>query len=186
MAEEATDRLSLMKPLKQMWVTGDLLSLADTLERGAVVLVLDLPAKKVPWLAFNRDGESIGYQLGLGNRPMAWFYRPAAWPVWNHENRRVARFWTADGGLDTDAIEALRSRRLDRLEVIEPSTEELAKQLHEELAVSRDHLRSVTEGYWDRDWRRQHKGYDSSPEDHLWRAAAAVSEILDALDELEK
>ena len=54
-----------------------------------------------------------------------------------------------------------------------------------ELPVSRGHLRTVVERYWDRDWRREHKGYDESPEDHLWRAAAAVSEMQDALDKLE-
>ena len=39
--------------------------------------------------------------------------------------------------------------------------------------------------YWDGDWRGEHKGHGESPEDHLWRAAAAVSEMQDALDELE-
>jgi broad specificity phosphatase PhoE len=52
--------------------------------------------------------------------------------------------------------------------------------LRAELAVSREHLRSVLEGYWDRDWRRRHKGYGESPEDHLWRAATAVEEMRDA------
>jgi len=53
------------------------------------------------------------------------------------------------------------------------------------LPVSRRHLRAVVDRYWDRDWRREHKGYDESPEGHLWRAAAAVAEIQDALEELE-
>lgn len=60
-----------------------------------------------------------------------------------------------------------------------------ARQLHAELPVSRRHLRAVVDRYWDRDWRREHKGYDESPEGHLWRAAAAVAEIQDALEELE-
>jgi hypothetical protein len=190
MAEVAADRLSLVEtgigwPLKEMWVTGDLLSLAESLEAGAVVLVLDLPSDEVSWLALNSTGEWIGHELRLGKRPMLWCYRPAALPVWNYQNRRVARFWTAENGLDPNTIEALRSRRLDRLDVIEPSTEQLVKQLREELAASRDHLRSVIDNYWDRGWRRRDKGYDQSPEDHLWRAATAVSEMLDALDDLE-
>ena len=37
----------------------------------------------------------------------------------------------------------------------------------------------------DRDWRRAHKGLDESPEDHLWRAARAVADLLDALDAAE-
>ena len=50
--------------------------------------------------------------------------------------------------------------------------------------MSRRYLRQVLAKYWDLDWRREHTGYDESPEDHLWRAATAVSEITDALDEL--
>jgi hypothetical protein len=38
--------------------------------------------------------------------------------------------------------------------------------------------------YWDRDWRRKHKSYDEPPDVHLWRAAQAVTEITDALEEL--
>lgn len=81
-------------------------------------------------------------------------------------------------------IEALRSRRLDHLTVVEPSVDELAEQLREELAVSRRHLRAVLDSYWDNNWRRHHKGPDHSSEDHLWRAASAVTDISDALDEL--
>jgi hypothetical protein len=190
MAEEATDGLRLRKteigwPLEELWVTGDLLGLTDTLEVGSVVLVLDVPPDEMPWLARHPVGEWVGGQLGLGKRPMQWCYRPLAWPVWNHENRRLVRFWSASSGLDAAVIEALRSRRLDGLSIAEPDTDGLIAQLREELLVSRRHLRSVVDGYWEPNWRRTHKGYDESPEDHLWRAAVAVSQILDALAELE-
>jgi hypothetical protein len=188
MAEVASERLRLRDtevgwPLEELCVSGDLLSLADTLEAGSVVLVLDVPAEELPWLALHPAGEWVGGQLRLGKRPFRWCYRPLAWPVWNHDHRRLVRFWSAREGLDTDVIEALRSRRLDQLTVIEPATEQLAAQLREELIVSRRHLRDMLDRYWDHGWRRQHKGYDESPEDHLWRAATAVSEITDALDE---
>ena len=116
---------------------------------------------------------------------MQWSYRPLAWPVWNHQHRRVVRFWTADTGLDEEVIEALRLRRLDRLPVVQPSATELTAQLRHELALSRRHLRAVLEGYWDRDWRREHNRFGVSPEDHLWRAAMAVTEIRYALADLE-
>ena len=159
----ATERMRLRDtdigwPLEEMWVTGDLLGLADALEAGSVVLVLDVPAEELPWLALHPAGEWVGDQLRLAKRPMRWCYRPLAWPVWNYEHRR-----------------------LDHLSVVEPSIDDLADQLREELAVSRRHLRAVLDGYWDRDWRREHTG-DESPEDHLWRAATAVAEICDALD----
>lgn len=168
-------------PLSELWVTGELLSFAETLDTGSVVLVLDLPAEELPWLARHPTAEAIGHQLRLGKRPLLWCYRPRAWPVWTYQHRRLARFWSADSGLDSAAIEALRSRRLDHLAIIEPSDDQLAAQLRAELAVSREHLRSVLESYWDHDWRRRHKGYDESPDDHLWRAATAVTEMLDAL-----
>lgn len=187
MAEVATQWLGIdgrsRWPLDEMWVTGELLTLADTIDAGAVVLVLDLAPKELPWLAIHPTAESIGYQLRLGKRPIRWCYRPCAWPVWNVQFRRLARFWSVEGGLDLSAIDALRSRRLDHLSVVEPSADELAEQLRDELAVSRRHLKSVLTDYWERGWRAHHKGYDESPEDHLWRAASAVTEILDGLDE---
>ena len=189
MAEVASQWLELgdqsQWPLNEMWVTGELLSFAETLDAGAVVLVLDLPAEELAWLAMHPTGEAIGHQLQLGKRPFFWCYRPRAWPVWTYQHRRVVKFWSVDSGLDSSAIEALRSRRLERLAVVEPSDDELTTQLRAELAVSREHLRSVLGGYWDRDWRRRHKGYDEAPEDHLWRAATAVAEMLDAVGNLK-
>ena len=188
MAEVASDRLRFRDteigwPLEELWVTGELLGPTDTLDAGAVVLVLDVPADELPWLAVHPAGEWIGDLLRLGKRPISWWYRPVAWPVWNLEHRRLVRFWTARDGLDTGVIEALQSRQVDRLAVVEPSDEELADQLRVELAVSSRHLRAALDHYWDRDWRRDHSRNDESPEDHLWRAATAVEDIRKALDE---
>lgn len=129
--------------------------------------------------------EPRNIQFPLRKRPLLWCYRRLAWPVWNHQHRRLVLYWSAGAGLDDTVIDALRTRRLDRLEVVEPTASELARQLHAELPVSRRHLRTVVDRYWDRDWRREHQSYDESPEDHLWRAAAAVCEIQDALEQLE-
>jgi hypothetical protein len=190
MAEVATERMRVREtdigwPLEEMWVTGELLSLADTIETGVVVLVLDLPAEELSWLTLHPAGEWVGDQLRLGKRPFRWCYRPLTWPAWNHEHRRLVRFWSASSDLDLAVVEALRSRRLDRVTVVEPSVDDLFGQLAEELAVSRRHLRAVLDTYWDRDWRRRHSGHDESPEDHLWRAATAVTDIWAALDGLQ-
>lgn len=189
MAELATERLQLRDtdigwPLEELWVTGELLSSGSTVEAGSVVLVLDVPADELPWLALHPAGEWVGSQLRLGKRPVRWCYRPLTWPVWNHEHRRLVRFWSASAGLEDEVIEGLRSARLDGLTVVEPSAAARREQLGEELVVSRRHLRAVLDAYWDRDWRREHTGGDESPEDHLWRAATAVEDIVDALDEL--
>jgi len=171
-------------PVEELWVTGDLLGSADTIATASVVLVLNVPPDEAPWLAINRAGEWAGERLRLGKRPFTWFYRPRAWPVWNHRHRRLARYWSAGEGLDDTVIEALRTSRLDHLEVAEPTASELARQLRAELPVSRRHLRKMIDNFWDRDWRRKHTGSGESPEDYLWRAAAAVSEMQDALDQL--
>lgn len=171
-------------PLEELWATGELLTDGPTVEVGAVVLVLDEPADGLPWLALSPTGAWVGDRLRLGKRPLVWRCRPTVWPVWNHENRRVVRFWSASDGLDESVIDALREGRLDGLAIVEPEPGALAELLREELAVSRRHLRTTLDRYWDGDWRREHKGFAVGPEDHLWRAAKAVSEMTDALDQL--
>lgn len=183
-ATELVDRARSLgaAPLTGLWVTGDLLTWADELDRGTVVLVLDLPADQLTYLALEPAGEWVGAHLRLGKRPMAWSYRPAEWPVWNVHHRRLVRFWADGDGLDGSVIEALRERRLDGLAIVEPDAAEWTAQLEVELDASRRHLRDVLDHYGDRDWRRAHTGYDESPEDHLWRAGQAVTDLLDALD----
>lgn len=172
-------------PLEELWATGELLSDAPELEVGAVVLVLDEPAEDVPWLALTRSGAFVGDRLRLGKRPLTWSWRPTAWPAWNPENRRLVRYWTAADGIDEPVVDALRAGDVGELPVVEPQPDELAAQLRKELDVSRRHLDATLDGYWDGDWRREHKGFAVGPEDHLWRAAQAVREITDALGRLD-
>jgi len=68
-------------PLEELWVTSELLGLADTLEAGTVVIVLDLPADELPSLARHPASEWDGDQLRLGKRSLLWCYRPLTWPV---------------------------------------------------------------------------------------------------------
>ena len=172
--------------LEELWVTGELLEQSSELEAGSVVLVLDVPPDELPWLAVHPAAEGVGAQLRLGKRPFFWSYRPLLWPVWNQRHRRLARFWSARSGVDTAVVEAIQEGRLGDLAVVEPSTPELVDQLRVESDASGRHLRTVLASYWDSDWRRLHKGVDTSPEDQLWRAAQATVEITDALQELQQ
>lgn len=191
MAERSTEMLRLKHtsppgwPLLELWVTGELLEPAPTVEVGSVVLVLDVPTDDLPLLTRHIEGEWVGHQLRLGKRPLSWSYRPAGWPVWNHQHRRLTRFWTTADGADSEVIEALRSGRVDDVEVIEPSPAEVAQQVLVELPVSRQHLRRLLDKFYDRDWRRAHSGDGHSPQDHLWRAATAVADLWDAADALD-
>jgi hypothetical protein len=183
MAEVATDQLRLRSseigwPLEELWVTGELLEPIEDLDHSSIVLMLDLPPEALPWLAAHPKAEWVGEQLRLGKRPISWHNRPLAWPAWTYRDRRVARFWSATNGLDEGAIEALRSGQ--PLKVVEPSRDQLDVQLGLELTMSRVHLQSILDSYWDHDWRRVRRG-GTSPEDQLWRAATAVTEIESAL-----
>lgn len=169
-------------PLEELWVGGNLLQFPHELEVGSVVLVLDLPVKKLPWLREQRDAGWVAERLRLGKRPYVWAYRPAGWPAWNCRDRRVVRFWSAGQGVHDEVIEVFSQRDAGALTVVEPSDEELDEQLRNELAVSWDHLRHVLDHYDDPPWRNGNRGYPS--DDPLWRAAQGVREIEDALKSL--
>jgi hypothetical protein len=185
LAEVATGRVNPIRssvdwPLTEMWVAGHLLDRVEEIDHGTVVLMIDLPPNELPWLAAHPTGEWVGEQLRLGKRPMLWTYRPATWPAWTYRNQRVARFWSASNGIESGLIDGLRSGAAP--DVIEPDRVEVAGQVRIELEVSKTHLRSILDRYWDRDWRRNNRQH-TSPEDQLWRAATAVTELEDALRE---
>lgn len=171
-------------PLEELWATGPFLDGDPSFDAGAVVLVLDAPADELPWLARTSLTDWVDGQLRLPNRSLRWSHRPAAWPAWNCDDRVVLRFWSATEGLDQAALDALRGGRPDAALVVAPTDVELRRQFEHELAASRAHLRLVLDRYWDRDWRREHKGFGAYPEDHLWRAATAVSDLHDAVERL--
>ncbi len=168
-------------PLEEMWVAGELLDPVDELEFGKVVLVFDLPAAELPWLALHPTAEWVGHRMRLGKRPMGWCYRPAAGPPWTPDDRRVARFWSASDGLDEGMVDALSEKH--QVDVVQPDLQEWRDGLSAELPLCRDHLRSILDRYWDDRWRRAHRD-GATPEDHLWRAAQAVIDIETALDQL--
>ena len=184
MAEVATEQASFLAqspvdwPLVEMWVAGPLLDRAEEVDHGTVVLMIDLAPDELPWLAIHPTAEWVGEQLRLGKRPMLWSYRPAAWPAWTYRNPRVARFWSASSGLEHGLLDQLRSGVA--ADLIEPDQDELLEQIGVELEVSKAHLRSVLDQYWDHDWRRNNR-HHASPEDQLWGAATAVTELEDAL-----
>ena len=159
--------------LLSMWVGGELLDPVEELERGTVILLLDVPAAELPWLSVHPVEYGFNDDLRLGKRPILWYTRPSAWPAWTYRDRRVARFWTAAGGLDESAIEALRERRLPP--VVEPTDAELVAQCRVELGVARTHLRHVLDHY--RDYPQPRGRSREDREDELWRAAEAVLEL---------
>jgi hypothetical protein len=186
MAAEATGTLRHLQgseiswPLEEIWTAGDLLDRRGDLDAGTVILMLDVAPDELPWLARHPSGEWIGERLRLGKRPMMWTYRPHVWPAWNARCRRVLRIWSATAGADQAVIEALRSGA--PLEVVEPDERELRSQLRHEAQLSRAHLRRVVDDHGEDGW---HRGRRAEREDELWRAAAGLLEIDEALARLD-
>lgn len=181
-AEEASDRLrfrdtSIGWPLEELWAAGSFVEPGESGEGGAAVLLVDVPPAELSWLRLHPAGEYVGEVLRLGKRPVSWWYRPAGLPAWSVEHRRVVRFWTAAGGLEEGVIDGLRRGDLEGVDVVEPDEDQLMAELREELAMAREHLRTMLDCYWDREWRRDHR----PPEDHLWRAAEASSSLEQAV-----
>ena len=89
------------------------------------------------------------------------------------------RFWSL-AGPDEPTLDALGERHMGDLHRLIPTAAEEAEQLQVELAASLAHLQRVDAAYWERAWRRDHKGFGSYPEDHLWRATHGYLDLLAA------
>ncbi|GAA1971728.1 hypothetical protein GCM10009754_52610 [Amycolatopsis minnesotensis] len=57
---------------------------------------------------------------------------------------------------------------------------ELLRLAAEDLQASLAQLREVRDGYWDRGWRREHRGLGRYPENYLWDAVEGYLDLLDA------
>ncbi len=171
-------------PLESMWIADDILDAPDALDVVTVLLLVDVPAEDLPWRTLNSVERAIAETLRIPKLPIWRHGRPSSWPAWNAENRRVRRFWSLEEGTDTTVIETLRAGKpLDPV-AVEPSV--FIEQMESERAVSRVHLATVLDEYWEQSWRREHEGYGIHPEDHLWRAAYGLQQIEAALGMTDK
>ena len=183
LAEESSRLAALPNfdwPVDEMWVAGEVMDGLSTFDGVTVILLLDVPAEKLTWLALHPIEAGVVESLRLSKLPVWHRMRPVGGPAWNAVERRVVRFWHASEGLDWQLIEALRLG--ERVEAVEVSADEYVQQMETELVGSRAHLKSVLNDYWKPDWRREHRGWGVYPEDHLWRAAEAVHDIEAALN----
>ena len=102
------------------------------------------------------------------------------------DRTRAAR-GSADGGRDQAAFDALAARRLDGVTLHAPANSDaLLAELLVERDIGRRHLATVTESFYDQDWRRVHRGDGVHAEDHLWWATAAFLELDDAIKRLRR
>ncbi len=168
------------------YVFGAMLEPAADIERVELALVVAEQPDVVPWMARPPRLEALAELLRFPKLPLSWWWRPAAWPVWNHTISRAVRFWSADSGRDQRVFDGLASGRLEGVAIEIPADSgELAAQLVVERDAAREHLASVTGLFYDRDWRRECRGGEY-PESHLWSAAAAYIELDDAVGKFDQ
>lgn len=172
-------------PVVDAWIGGDLLERLDEVERVVTILRLDVPEDDLPELALTDAERAAAWSLDLEKRPMITRSRVAGRPAWSHRERRVARVWSREDGVDESNLGALADADPSGMAVEAPTVDELAAWLATELPRSEQHLGDVLDQYWDGSWRREHKGGGIYPDDHLWRAASAVQSMRDALAELD-
>lgn len=158
---------------------GEVLEGADPVERVELALVLNLPPEDVPWQSQPLGTAWLVDSLRLDKGGFAYWWRSRHRPVWNHHIRGPARFWSLDGP-DESVLRALSERRHADLSRVVASPTELREQFAAELATAVDGLRAAHAGYWERDWRREHRGGGRYPENHLWEAVDGYLDLLDA------
>ncbi|MFG1707128.1 hypothetical protein ACFLIM_28430 [Nonomuraea sp. M3C6] len=180
---EQTKRVPTEEPfLREAYVFGDLLDGADPIDHIEVVFVLNLPPEKVAWGSHPPGTAWLVDFLRLDKGGIAYWWRSFQDPVGNHLIRSPVRFWSL-GGPEKAVLDALAGRRFNLLRRVTPDAEEERAQVAGELQTALDHLRAVHGSYWDRQWRREHRGLGRYPEHHLWEAVQGYLDLLDVHDE---
>ncbi|WP_275293938.1 hypothetical protein [Amycolatopsis sp. La24] len=178
---EQAKRLPADEPfLRAAYVFGDVLAGADPVESVQVAFALDLPAEEVPWCSQPPGTAWLADRLRVDKGGFAYCWRSRHEPVWNHVIRAPVRFWSVDGP-DEAVLDALRERRFGDLPGNPASVAELRRRTETELDRALARLRVAHQKYWDRDWRREHRGLGRYPENSLWEAVDGYLDLLNAV-----
>jgi len=165
--------------LREAYVFGEVLDGADPIDHLEVALVLNLPSEEVPWESHPHGTDWLVRELRLDKGGYAYWWRSREDPVWNHHIRGPVRFWSLDGP-DDDVLRALSERRFADLPRVTAAPAEIHQRAVTELDAALARLRDVHRNYWERDWRREHRGNYRYPENELWEAVDGYLDLLDA------
>lgn len=175
-----TTRLLLDEPfLREAYVFGEVLDGTDPIDRLEVAFVLDLPPEEVPWESHPRGADWLVDVLRLDKGGYAYWWRSRHDPVWNHHIRGPVRFWSLNGP-DDDVLLALSERRFADLPRVTADPAETHERAVTELDAALARLQDVHRNYWERDWRREHRGNYRYPENELWEAVDGYLDLLNA------
>lgn len=165
--------------LVEMYAFGAVLEGVDPLENVQVVGVIRVPPEEAPWGGVPHGTEWAADMLRLSKGGYEYWWRSYLDPVCNHYIKGPVRIWS-QGGIDEDALGALDERRFGDLVRVTPDPVDQRLQVRDDLDTALAHLRRVHGSYWDRDWRRGHRGMGRYPENELWEAVEGYLDILDA------
>lgn len=165
--------------LLEAYVFGDVLAGADPLAAVEVALVLNLPPEEVPWESNPHGTGWLADELRLSKGGFAYWWRSHLEPVANHYIKDPVRFWSREGHGE-DVLAALAERRFGDLPRFTVSATAMQEQTTAAAAAALGHLRAVRDCYWDRDWRREHRGLGRYPENELWDAVNGYLNLHDA------
>ena len=165
--------------LQEAYVFGELLDGVDPIDCLEVAFALNLPPEEVPWCSQPSGTAWLVQELRLDKGGIAYWWRSRHEPVWNHAIREPVRFWSLSG-TDVAVLEALRERRFADLPRLFPTVEQIRRRTAVELDRALARVRAVRQGYWDRDWRREHRSGGRYPENELWEAVDGYLDLRDA------
>ena len=119
---------------------------ADRLTRNAVALVVNRPARDLPWGTEPPEVGGLFARQRLDRLPLGWFCRPADLPVANHRIVRPVRIWSLEGP-DEEALEAIAAGQAEALRPAAPDPEAFTRQLEDEAALVLAALDELVHGF---------------------------------------
>jgi len=161
----------------QLWAYAEVLTSRDDLDWLRVVLAVDLPVDEVAWFCPPAGAEHWSHATRLSKNPVVAMWRSTRAPLWNHQIRGPLLTWDESGGIQTDALSALRDGTAEGLRQPEPTQDQMHSRLEAELAVSLRALGSATAAY---EQRRFSPGKIGPVADVLWRASQGYLDVLKA------
>lgn len=164
----------------ELWAAGRVLDPGDLPGGVEVVFVLALPPEQLPWGVTPLVLRAFISGHRLDNKPIVVHARPAGRPVCTRGLPRAARVWTTDGA-DHGQLDALTDPKSHGLQVSSFDGVD-ASDREREAAVSRQFLVDAVANYWDREWRREHRGSGQTPEQLLWQALRGHLELTGEID----
>jgi hypothetical protein len=165
--------------LVAMYTFGPVLDGTDPLDDVHVVGVIRVPPEEARWGSEPHGSEWAADILRLSKGGYEYWWRSYQDPVWNHYIKDPVRIWSQDG-IDEEALAALEERRFSDLNRLTSDPVDQRRQVHDELGAALARMREVHGSYWDRDWRRDHRGLGRYPENELWEAVEGYLDLLDA------